>query len=78
MPLQPMNDIDWLRVAIGLMRSVTSEERSNQIYGKYNDQLTALAVAIYNAAQVGDPNAIRTVLDTAFCLGIRSEKLRNP
>ena len=61
------------RVALALMRSISQDERSARIlHAHHNDHLTALSVAAHLAVVEGDLNALRTMIDTAFCLGARA------
>jgi hypothetical protein len=68
------DDIQLLQNAMGLMRSISMDERTALIQrGHHNAQLQALAVAAVHAVLGDDANALRTLLDTAFCLGARSQ-----
>lgn len=70
-------DEEWLRMALGLMESVSREERTELIqHGHVNDQLTALAVMAHCSVLASNPNGLRLVIDTAFCLGAKAERLK--
>lgn len=75
--IREMDDeyIQLLQNALGLMRSISMSERTELIQQRqHNDHLQALALAAHVAATQGDTNALRTAIDTAFCLGVRAGK----
>ena len=67
------DDTQLLRDARGLIRSITMDERRTAIQDtRHNAQLQALSLAAHYAVLAQDTNALRTALDTAFCLGVRA------
>lgn len=74
-----MDDGQLLRNAMGLMESISTDERRATIQQRHhNEHLQALSLAAFHAVLACDPNALRTMLDTAFCLGVRAGKVAAP
>lgn len=71
-----MNNIksneEWIRTAIDLAKSISQDERVQIIEsGRNNEYMVAISVAAHTALEDGDINAFRTMIDTAFCLGVQ-------